>query len=61
MNKNAYDVVVIGAGPAGICAALAASRCGAKTLLVEKYGYPGGMATGAWVHSMLTFHGKKRT
>ena len=59
MNKNAYDVVVIGAGPAGICAALAASRCGAKTLLVEKYGYPGGMATGAWVHSMLTFHGKK--
>ena len=39
------DVLVIGAGPAGIGAALAAGRCGAKTLLVEQFNCVGGMAT----------------
>ena len=36
------DVVVVGAGPAGIIAAIAAARTGADTLLVERYDYVGG-------------------
>lgn len=39
------DVVVIGGGPAGIGAALASARNGAKTVLVEKYGCLGGNQT----------------
>ena len=34
----AVDVLVAGGGPAGICAAVAAARQGAKVLLVERYG-----------------------
>lgn len=49
-----WDLVVVGAGPAGIIAALAAARNGAKTLLIERYGFVGGMAaTGL---AFLTFH-----
>jgi len=43
------DVVVVGGGPAGYVAAVAAARNGAETLLVERYGYLGGMATGTQV------------
>ena len=43
------DVLVAGGGPAGIAAALAAAREGARTLLVERYGYLGGMMTGSLV------------
>jgi hypothetical protein len=43
------DVVVIGGGPGGIGSALAAARCGASTVLVERYGHLGGMATGGLV------------
>ena len=39
------DVVVVGGGPAGLCAAVAAARGGAKVLLVEKNAFCGGMAT----------------
>jgi hypothetical protein len=44
-----YDVVVAGGGAAGIAAALAAARTGAKTLLLERYGFLGGMATAGMV------------
>lgn len=40
-----FDVVVFGAGPAGLCAALQAARAGAKTALVEKNGICGGTLT----------------
>ncbi len=43
------DVVVVGGGPGGIGAALSAARSGAKTVLVERYGHLGGMATGGQV------------
>ena len=39
------DVLVVGGGPAGIAAAIAAARSGAKTTLVERFGYLGGTAT----------------
>ncbi|MBQ8510124.1 MAG: FAD-dependent oxidoreductase [Clostridia bacterium] len=42
---NQYDVIVVGGGPAGTAAAVTAAKCGAKTLLVEKNGYVGGVST----------------
>ena len=39
------EILVIGGGPAGLTAAIAAARCGRKVLLVEKNGYLGGNAT----------------
>ncbi len=44
-----FDVAVIGGGPAGVSAAVCAAREGAKTVLIERYGYPGGQATGGLV------------
>lgn len=46
------DVLVLGGGAAGMAAALAAARQGARTLLVERAGMLGGMATLALVHSI---------
>ncbi|MBA4368788.1 MAG: hypothetical protein C0403_14270 [Desulfobacterium sp.] len=42
--KKHYHVVVIGAGPSGIAAAVAASRNRCRTLLLEKNSFPGGLA-----------------
>jgi hypothetical protein len=44
-----HDVVVLGGGPAGIAAATAAARHGADVLLVERYGFLGGMGTAGGV------------
>lgn len=38
-----FDLVVFGAGPAGIGAAIRAARAGRRVALVEKYGFPGGV------------------
>ena len=48
-----FDVVVAGAGTAGVIAAIAAARTGARTILVEAKGYPGGTAVegGTALHS----------
>ncbi|MFH1647108.1 MAG: FAD-dependent oxidoreductase [Chloroflexota bacterium] len=43
------DVVVVGGGPGGIGAAVSAARNGASTVLIERYGYLGGMGTGGLV------------
>ncbi|MEH7224656.1 FAD-dependent oxidoreductase [Bacillus sp. JJ1566] len=51
-----FDVVVAGGGPAGINAAIASGRAGAKTLLIERYGFLGGMSTVALVYPWMTFH-----
>lgn len=40
------DILVSGGGPAGIGAAVGAARAGAKVMLIERYGFPGGV--GAW-------------
>lgn len=53
----AYDVIVCGAGPAGCAAALAASRYGCKTLIVEKYGYAGGATVSQFVMPVLSMNG----
>ncbi|MDR1058788.1 MAG: FAD-dependent oxidoreductase [Treponema sp.] len=50
----AVDVLVVGAGPAGIAAAIASARNGAKTMLIEKEGYAGGNATIGLVGPFMT-------
>lgn len=56
-----YDVVVCGGGPAGFIAAIAAAREGARTALVEQYGFLGGAATNSLVAplSVFTYNGEK--
>lgn len=50
------EVLVVGAGPAGIGAAISAARNGAKVILLERYGFLGGNLTIAMVNPMFTFH-----
>ncbi|GAB7541783.1 FAD-dependent oxidoreductase [Cupriavidus sp. CuC1] len=51
-----FDVVVLGGGPAGIAAAAASARAGQATLLVEHYGFLGGMGTAAGVTNFCGLH-----
>lgn len=56
MHSSEWDVVVVGGGAAGIAAALASGRSGARTLLIERSGFVGGVsATLPW----LGFHDQR--
>ena len=48
------DVLIVGGGPAGVCAAIAGARCGAETLIVEQGNCLGGMATRGLVAPFMT-------
>ncbi|MGE5636860.1 MAG: FAD-dependent oxidoreductase [Nocardioidaceae bacterium] len=50
------DVLVVGGGPAGVGAAVGASRAGADAVLVERYGFLGGNATAALVMPLMSFY-----
>ncbi|MBN2633134.1 MAG: FAD-dependent oxidoreductase [Bacteroidales bacterium] len=54
------DVLVVGGGPAGTAAAIAASRTGAETYLVERYNHLGGLWTGGLVLPLLSTHAVDR-
>ena len=47
VSDSEYDVVCVGGGSAGICASIAAARHGARTLLIERTGWLGGIGTTA--------------
>jgi hypothetical protein len=51
-----YEIAVLGGGPAGIAAAVAAARAGRRTLLIERYGFLGGMGTAAGVTNFCGLH-----
>ncbi|MDP6516073.1 MAG: FAD-dependent oxidoreductase [Alphaproteobacteria bacterium] len=54
------DVLVVGGGPAGTAAAIAAGRMGAEVMLVERYNHLGGLSTGGlvlWIDRMTDWAG----
>ena len=53
-----FDVVVIGGGPAGLAASTSAAKHGAKVLLVERYGFLGGMGTAGGVTNFAGLYGR---
>jgi hypothetical protein len=60
MFRYTYDVVIVGGGPTGFAAAMASASAGAKTALIERYGFIGGMATAAGISVYLNFPAGKR-
>jgi hypothetical protein len=56
------DVLVVGGGPAGTAAAVAAARLGAEVMLVERYNHLGGLSTGGlviWIDRMTDWSGRQ--
>jgi len=55
------DVLVVGGGPSGTAAAVAAARLGAEVVLLERYNHLGGLSTGGlviWIDRMTDWSGK---
>ena len=55
------DVLVLGGGPSGVAAAVAAARSGARTVLLERYNHLGGLSTGGlviWIDRMTDWSGR---
>ncbi|MEE0410274.1 MAG: FAD-dependent oxidoreductase, partial [Clostridia bacterium] len=62
-KEYSCDVLVCGGGVSGFSAAVAAARCGAKTMLIESGGFLGGTATKGLVAPFMTCYdaeGKER-
>ena len=55
MSDYKCEVLVCGGGPGGLAAAVSAARLGADTLLVERYGFLGGMATAGLVNPFMKY------
>jgi hypothetical protein len=56
------DVLVVGGGPSGTAAAVAAARAGADVVLLERYNHLGGLSTGGlviWIDRMTDWHGRQ--
>ncbi len=54
-----FDVVVVGGGPSGLAASVSAAKHGARVLLVERYGFLGGMGTAGGVTNFAGLYGRK--
>lgn len=55
------DVLVLGGGPSGVAAAVAAARSGARVVLLERYNHLGGLSTGGlviWIDRMTDWQGE---
>lgn len=55
-----FDVIVCGAGPAGIAAACAAGKMGLRTLIMDRAGFAGGVATNSCCPYLMGFSDGKR-
>ncbi len=53
---GSFDVVILGGGPAGIAAGSAAAKNGASVIVIERYGFLGGMGTAAGVTNFCGLH-----
>jgi glycine/D-amino acid oxidase-like deaminating enzyme len=58
--SSSTDLIVAGGGPAGVAAAIAAARLGVDVVLVERYGFLGGMSTAGFVYPFMTHYAGDR-
>lgn len=58
--KIQRDVIVVGGGVAGIASSIASARNGAETILIERYGFLGGVATAGLMNSINGFRNQRK-